>query len=98
MGEDEEGVHFGSTTLKGRKVPLEERGEGREGWKGERGAQRRVANGHRTGDTGQLPGLVGSRARQSRSPAPLCFAQIFASPAAPFAAFSFFGAMIRMRV
>ena len=75
MGEDEEGVHFGSTTLKGRKVPLEERGEGREGWKGERGAQRRVANGHRTGDTRELPGLVGSRARQSRSPAPLCFAQ-----------------------
>ena len=27
------------------------------------------------GGTGQLPGLVGSRARQSRSPAPLCFAQ-----------------------
>ena len=32
-------------------------------------------NAHRTGDTGQQPGLEGSRARQSRSPAPLCFAQ-----------------------
>ena len=32
-------------------------------------------NGHGAGDTGQLPGLVGSRARLSRSPAPLCFAQ-----------------------
>ena len=33
------------------------------------------ANGHGTGDTGSQPGLVGSRARQSRSPVPLCFAQ-----------------------
>ena len=32
-------------------------------------------NGHGTGDTGSQPGLVGSRARQSRSPVPLCFAQ-----------------------
>ena len=35
----------------------------------------RIVIGHGTGDTGSQPGLVGSRARQSRSPAPLCFAQ-----------------------
>ena len=32
------------------------------------------ANGHGTGDTGSQPGLVGSRARQYRSPSQLCFA------------------------
>ena len=32
-------------------------------------------NGHRTGEPGHAPGLVGSRARQSTSPFPLCFAQ-----------------------
>ena len=33
----------------------------------------RVVNGHGTGDTGSQPGLVGSRAHQSRSPVPALF-------------------------
>ena len=35
----------------------------------------RKAKSHRTGDTEHLLGLVGSRAHESRSPVPFCFAQ-----------------------
>ena len=44
-------------------------------WEGEGGAEGMNANGRRTGEPGQTPGPVGSRARQSASPFPLCFAQ-----------------------
>ena len=43
-------------------------------WEGEGGAEGMNADGHRTGEPGQTPGLVGSRAHQSASPFPLCFA------------------------
>ena len=42
---------------------------------GEGGAEGMDADGHRTGEPGHpTPGLVGSRAHQSASPVPFCFA------------------------
>lgn len=44
-------------------------------WQEEGGAEGMNAFGQRTGEPEQTPGLVGSKARQSTSPFPLCFAQ-----------------------
>ena len=71
-------VYFGQWDLRGRNVPKRSEEKERMCWEGEGGAEGMNAAGQRTGDTRHTPGLVGSRARQSRSPVPLRFAQRWA--------------------